>query len=120
MANGKPVEVTQEMRDDNQKRLIEALQEYYKILALDFDKTHEEEDEDFLDGEMKRVETFLLGLSEDALNELRFWNNEQSETYDQRMMARLRNDFAGDAERMDYLAEATEADAENADPNESD
>jgi len=64
----------QERRDRNFVDLIASLQEYYKILAIDFNTTHSSEDEKWIDAEMKRVEKFILGCSEDAMNELRVWN----------------------------------------------
>ena len=72
--NAKPRKVTQKERDENFERLLLTLEEYYKILAADFDAAHDEEDEEWLDYEMKRVETFLDGLSQDKMNDLRHWN----------------------------------------------
>jgi hypothetical protein len=67
-------EVTQELREEKFETLCVALQDYYKILALDFNDAKTDEDEEFLDSEMKRTETFLIGLSEDKMNELRQWS----------------------------------------------
>jgi hypothetical protein len=65
---------TREEIEQAHKTLRGALQEYYKVLARDFNHVSDAEDEDFLDSEMKRTEDFLVRFDEDAMNELREWS----------------------------------------------
>ena len=65
---------TQDERNANFKTLRDALKDYYKLLARDFNHASDAEDEEFLDSEMKRTWDFLRGLDENACTELHAWS----------------------------------------------
>jgi hypothetical protein len=56
------------------RSLIKDLKDYYKILARDFNYAETDEDESWLDSEIKRTSDYLRGLDESALVELHAWD----------------------------------------------